>query len=141
MKKEEFRYGYPEKYIDDKYVFETEEYLLIIDKDIFDEETVEYASRIAEKYIKEKDIILDAMLDMRLRKFYSSAYNYSDEFIKNNIGRPQITIDSKKDDSHPNWKFQYAGIIDFCESKLDGHVISIEFVDDLDLDEHVQMNG
>ena len=81
------------------------------------------------------------MLKIRLKEFYSSVYNYSDEYIKNNIGRPQIKIDFKKDDSHPNWKFQYAGIIDFCESKLDEHIISIEFVDDLKLDENVQMNG
>lgn len=141
MKKEDFKYGYPEYYIEDKYVFESKEYLIIINKDIFDEDTVEYANRIIEKYVKEKDKILDALLKIRLREFYSSVYNYSDEYIKNNIGRPQIKIDFKKDDSHPNWKFQYAGIIDFCESKLDEHIISIEFVDDLKLDDHVQLNG
>ena len=141
MKKEDFKYGYPEYYIEDKYVFESKECLIIINKDIFDEETVEYANRIIEKYVKEKDKILDVMLKIRLREFYSSVYNYSDEYIKNNIGRPQIKRDFKKDDSHPNWKFQYAGIIDFCESKLDEHIISIEFVDDLKLDDHVQLNG
>ena len=141
MKKEDFKYGYPEYYIEDKYVFESKECLIIINKDIFDEETVEYANRIIEKYVKEKDKILDVILKIRLREFYSSVYNYSDEYIKNNIGRPQIKIDFKKDDSHPNWKFQYAGIIDFCESKLDEHIISIEFVDDLKLDDHVQLNG
>lgn len=141
MKKEDFKYGYPEYYIEDKYVFESKEYLIIINKDIFDEETVEYTNRIIEKYVKEKDKILDVMLKIRLRDFYGSVYNYTDEYIKNNIGRPQIKIDFKKDYSHPNWKFQYAGIIDFCESKLDEHIISIEFVDDLKLDEHVQMNG
>ena len=141
MRKEDFKYGYPEYYIEDKYVFESKEYLIIINKDIFDEETVEYANRIIEKYVKEKDKILDAMLKIRLREFYGSVYNYSDEYIKNNIGIPQIKIDIKKDDSHRNWKFQYAGIIDFCESKLDEHIISIEFVDDLKLDENVQMNG
>lgn len=141
MKKEDFKYGNSEYYIEDEYVFESKEYLIIINKDIFDEETVEYANRIIEKYIKEKDKILDFMLKIRLRDFYSSVYNYSDEYIKNNMGRPKITIDFKKDDSHPNWKFQYAGIIDFCESKLDEHIISIEFVDDLILDGHIQMNG
>ena len=141
MKKEDFKYGNSEYYIEDEYVFESQEYLIIIHKDIFDEETVEYANRIIEKYIKEKDKILDFMLKIRLRDFYSSVYNYSDEYIKNNMGRPKITIDFKKDDSHPNWKFQYAGIIDFCESKLDEHIISIEFVDDLILDGHIQMNG
>ena len=141
MKKDDFKYGYPEYYIEDEYVFESKEYLIIISKDIFDEETIEYANKIIEKYIKEKDKILDVMLKICLRDFYSSVYNYSDEYIKNNIGRPQIKINFKKDDSHPNWKFQYAGIIDFCESKLDEHIISIEFIDDLKLDEDVQMNG
>ena len=141
MKKEDFKYEYPEYYIEDKYVFESKECLIIINKDIFDEETVEYANRIIEKYVKEKNKILDVMLKIRLKEFYSSVYNCSDEYIKNNIGRPQIKIDFKKDDSHPNWKFQYAGIIDFCESKLDEHIISIEFVDDLKLDDHVQLNG
>lgn len=141
MKKEDFKYGSLEYYIDDEYVFECQEYLIIISKDIFDEETVEYANRIIEKYIKEKEKILDYMLKKRLRAFYNSIYNYSDEYIRNNIGRPQIHIDFRKDDTHPNWKFNYAGIIDFCESKLDEHIISIEFVDDLNLSEDVQMNG
>ena len=46
-----------------------------------------------------------------------------------------------KEDAYPNWKFNYSGIIDFCESKLDEHIISIEFVDNLDLSEDVQING
>ncbi|MBR1540849.1 MAG: hypothetical protein IJ629_06885 [Clostridia bacterium] len=141
MKKEDFKYGCPKYYIEDKYIFESQEYLIIISQEIFTEETVEYANRIIEKYVKEKDKILNAMLKMGLRDFYSSRYNYSDEYIKNNIGRPQIKIDLKKDDIHPNWKFQYAGVIDFYESKLDEHIISIEFIDDLKLDKHIQMNG
>ena len=46
-----------------------------------------------------------------------------------------------RDATHSNWKFNYVGIIEFCESKLDEHIISIEFTDDLNLDEDVQMNG
>lgn len=141
MKKDEFTYGNSALYIQDKYVFECNKYIIIIWKDIFDDDTIEYANKIVEKYNQEQDKIFNHMLDNGLRDFYNSAYNYSDEYIKNNIGRPQITIDSKKDESHPNWKFQYAGIIDFCESKLDEHIISIEFVDELNLDKHVQMNG
>lgn len=141
MKKGDFKYGDSEYYIEDEYVCEIQECLIIINKDIFDEETVEYANRIIEKYKKEKDKILDYMLKKRLREFYNSIYNYSDNYIRNNIGRPQIRIDFKKDNTHPNWKFNYAGIIEFCESKLDEHIISIEFVDDLDLSEDVQMDG
>ena len=141
MRKEDFKYGDSEYYIEDKYVCENQEYLIIIDKNIFDEETVEYANRIIDKYEKEKDKILDYMLKKCLREFYNSIYNYSDEYIRNNIGRPQISINFKKDDSHPNWKFNYSGSIEFCESKLDEHIISIEFVDDLNLSEYVQMDG
>ena len=139
MKKEDFNYGNPEYYIEDEYVFESKEYLILINNNIFDEETVEYANRIAEKYLKEKDKILDFMLEICLREFYGSVY--SDEYIKNNIGRPQIRIVFKKDDSNPDWKFQYSGEIVFCESKLDEHIISIDFIDDSKLDEHVQLNG
>ena len=135
MKKEDFEYGDSEYYIDE------EKYLIIISNEIFNEETVEYANKIIERYEKEKDKILDYILEKNLREFYNSIYDYSDEYIKNNIGRPQIRIDFKKDNAHPNWKFNYAGIIEFCESKLDEHIISIEFVDDLDLSEDVQMDG
>ncbi len=135
MKKEDFEYGDSEYYIDE------EKYLIIISNEIFNEETVEYANKIIERYEKEKDKILDYMLEKNLREFYNSIYDYSDEYIKNNIGRPQITINFKKDDTHPEWKFNYAGIIEFCDSNLDEHIISIEFVDDLDLSEYVQIDG
>lgn len=136
MKKEDFKYD-----INDKYVFDNQEYLIIIKKDIFDEETIEYASRIAEKYEKKKDNILEHLLNIGLSDFYNSMHNYSNEYIKSHIGRPQININSRKDDAHPNWKFKYAGIIDFCEHKLDEHIISIEFIDDLNLDKEIQING
>ena len=68
MKKEDFKYEYPEYYIQDKYVFESKEFLIIINKKIFDEETVEYANRITEKYVKEKDKILDVMLKIRFKR-------------------------------------------------------------------------
>lgn len=141
MKKEDFKFGNSKYYIEDEYVYESQEYLIIISKDIFDEDTVEYANRIIEKYMKEKDKLLDYMLKKRLREFYNSIYNYSDEYIRNNIGKPQISIEFKKDHFHPDWKFNYAGTIEFCESKLDEHIISIEFIDDLNLSEDVQMNG
>ena len=102
---------------------------------------MEYVSSVIEKYQKEKDKIFDYMLQIRLREFYSSVYNYSDEYIRNNIGRPRISIISRKDDAHPNWKFNYFGVLEFCESKLDEHIISIEFIDDFNLSKDVQMDG
>ncbi len=136
--KEEFKYECPEKYLEDVYVKDTKEYCLVIEKDIFDDETIEYANKIGELYLEKKEEILNVMLDNGLRTFYEE---YTDEYIKQNIGTPQIRIQFKKDESHPNWKFQYAGIIDFVESKLDEHIISIEFSDELELDDNVQING
>ena len=141
MKKEDFKYGAPEYYINDKYVIVTTEYLLVINSEIFNEETIEYANKIIKKYIKEKEEILNYMLDIRLRKFYNLRYNYSDEYIKNNIGRPQINILDKKDEKHPNWKFEYLGSIEFVENKLDNHIIIIDFLDDLKLREDIQIDG
>ncbi len=138
MNKEEFKYGCPEKYLEDVYVKDTKEYCLVIEKDIFDDETIEYANQIIKKYLQCEDEILEWILDNRLREFYDE---YTDEYIKANIGKPQISIQFRKDDSHPNWKFQYAGIIDYVESKLDEHIISIEFFDELELDDNVQING
>ncbi len=141
MKKEDFTYGSAKYYIDNAYVLETKNYLLIIEEDIFDEDTIKYANEIIKKYEKEKNEILEYMIKKRLREFYRPIYNYSDEYIKTNIGRPLIKIDCKKDNTHPNWKFKYAGTIDFFESNLDEHIISIEFIDDLNLDSHIQING
>ncbi len=138
MKKEDFKYEDLEKYISNKYVFEDKEYLLLISEEIFNEDTIRYANGIIKKYQKEKDFILNYLLEKGLRKFYN---NYSDEYIKNNIGKPQISIDFAKDDNYPNWKFEYAGIIEFCESKIDEHIVSIDFVDNLKLDTNVQING
>ena len=81
------------------------------------------------------------MLDVRLRKFYSK---YSNEYIKNNIGRPQIRIIFKRDESHPNYKFKYYGAFEFCETNLDEHVISTDYFVDFDdnLNFHnVSLNG
>ena len=138
MKKENFKFRDSENHINDKYIFEDKECLILINEEIFNDETIIYANEILKKYKEEKDKILDYMLEKRLRDFYKM---YSDEHIKENIGRPQIIIDSAKDKDHPNWKFKYAGIIEFCESKIDEHIISIEFIDDLNLNDDVQING
>lgn len=138
MKKEDFKYEDLARYINNQYFFEDKEYLILISEDIFNDKTVEYANEIIKKYQKEKEDILNYMLELRLRNFYSK---YSDEYIKNNIGRPQISIDFAKDETNPNWKFKYAGIIEFCENRIDEHIISIEFIDDLKLDKNVQING
>lgn len=132
MNKNDFKYGCEELYITDKYVLKTNDYILLINEKIFDDETIEYAERITKKYVEEKNSILNFMLDEDLRDFYS-AKNYSDEDIKNKIGIPNILISSKKDDQHPDWNFTYAGSLKYCESSLDEHIIIVEFIDDLKL--------
>lgn len=141
MKKEDFKYGNDKYYINDKYVFDCDKYLLTIDEDIFDNETIEYANTIIEKYNDEKENIIQHMLNVRLKELYSRVYNYSDEYIKDNMGRPKININARKDNQHPNWKFKYAGNIEFFETNLDEHIISIEFFDDLKISDYVEMNG
>lgn len=140
MKKEDFNYEYPEKYIDKSYVTDSNEYILIIEEDIFDEETIEYANNILNQFIVKKDEIIDTMLDLGLREFYKSLYDYSDEFIKENIGKPRIKI-IYKNDGTKEWKFKYAGVITFLEHNLDEHIIEIEFMDDLKLDDNVIIDG
>ena len=103
-------------------------------------ETLQYATEIIEKYFSEKDKILDYFLDIELRDFYKTNFGYSDEYIKKNLGKPYITINFKNE-GKSNWKFKYAGIIDYNENKLDEHIISIEFSDDLKFDDYMQFNG
>ena len=125
---------------EDAYEFECQDFKLIISEDIYDDDTIEYAKKIVNKYLTDKDSILNYMLEVGLRDFYKNNFKYSDEYIKKEIGKPQIIINFKKDDKHPQWKFEYSGIIDFCESNLDEHLISIEFSDELLLDDNVQIN-
>lgn len=126
---------------EDSYQFECNDYKLIISKNIYDDETFEYAKKITNKYLTDKDSILNHMLEVGLREFYKNNFKYSDEYIKRNIGKPQIIINFKNDGKHPQWNFKYSGIIDFCESNLNEHLISIEFNDELVLDDNVQING
>ena len=122
------------------YIKETDEYTLKINNDIMSDETLQYATNIVEKFLSEKDKILDYFLDIELRTYYKTNFNYSDNYIKENLGKPYITIDFKNE-GNPNWKFQYAGIIDFVDNTLDDHIISIEFTDDLKFDDNIQFNG
>ena len=122
------------------YIKKTDSYTLEIFSDIMSDETLQYANKVIEKYFKEEDKILDYFLDIELRDFYKTNFGYSDEYIKENLGRPYITINAKNDG---NWnsKFKYVGTIDYTESKLDEHMISIEFNDDLKFKDYMQFNG
>ena len=122
------------------YIKQTDNYTLEISSDIMSEETLQYATKIIEKYFKEEDEILNYFLDIGLREFYKKNFDYSDQYIKDNLGAPYVTINFKNE-GNDNWKFKYAGIIDYTESKLDEHLISIEFSDDLKFDDYIQFNG
>lgn len=140
MKKEDFKYEDPEKYLENVYVYNNEKYTLVIEEDIFDDDAVKYAEKIADTYIKKKDDIITLMLDFRLREFYKEVYGYTDEYIRENIGRPQISI-IFKNENNEKLKYKYFGVIEFLEHKLDEHIIGIEFKDDLELSNSVQMDG
>lgn len=122
-----------------EYSLETNRYILVISEDIFDDETVNYANNLIFKIFKNYDNFLDKLLEIDLKNIYGN--KYTDDEIKEKIGRPEIEIIFKKDGEHPHWKFKYSGIINFNENQLDEHILSIEFSDDLNLDNYIQMNG
>lgn len=122
------------------YIKQTDNYTLEISSDIMSEKTLQYATHIVEKYFKEENKILNYYLDVGLRDFYKTNFNYSDQYIKENLGKPYIIINFKNE-GNDNWKFKYAGIIDYNENKLDEHILSIEFSDDLKFDDYIQFNG
>lgn len=122
------------------YIKETDDYTLEISNDVMSDETLQYAQKIINKYFSEKDKILNYFLDIELRDFYKTNFGYSDEYIKENLGKPYIIINFKNN-GNDNWEFTYAGIIEYIENKLDEHIISIEFSDDLNFDDYMQFNG
>ena len=132
IEKKDFTYGNEEEYIDDAYVYSNDDIVLVIAEDIFDDDTIAYANKLVSKYNNERSSLFNQMLDKGLRESYSVS-DYSDEYVMNNIGRPQIKIDMKKTDLTPNMKYQYIGEIDFCENEIDGHIVIAEFGDDLNI--------
>lgn len=139
MNKSDFKYEDKERYLYNVYVYDNAEYLLVIDKDIFDDDTIKYVNEIVNKYITNKNEIMNFILNAGLREFYKLK-NYTDEYIKKNIGKVQIVIDSKNDGTK-SWKFKYSGTLEFIENKLDEHIILIDFIDDLNLNDKVQIDG
>ncbi|PKL31512.1 hypothetical protein CVV43_02495 [Candidatus Saccharibacteria bacterium HGW-Saccharibacteria-1] len=139
MKKEDFIYGDADLCIENKYIYKDKDIIIIIPKEIFNDETIDYANTINSKYIKDKDDIFDYMLNNGLREWFGDFSGYSDEFIKNKMNRPQIKILSKENDVNKNYKF--FGIISFLEHDLDEHIIEIEFFDELKLYGYVGIDG
>ncbi len=127
------------------YIKETNKYVLEITKDTdatssgIDDETRRYAAGIVEKYFREEDKILDHLLDMGLREVYGDILGYSDQHIKENLGKPQISV--CKNETHEDWKFKYEGQLSYYKHTLDDHYISVNFTDDLEFDEDVMVDG
>ena len=138
MKKEDFKYEDPERYIENKYIFENEDCLITISENIFNEDAINFASTLVEKYKKEKVSIFNYLLDNRLREFYNG--RYEDEYVLNNMGKPQINIIFANDGKNPNLTYKYFCSMDFLEHKMDEHIISVEFLDDFKLRD-VELNG
>jgi hypothetical protein len=143
IRKEDFKLGYPEKCIEDEYVYETEEFLLIIPLKYFDDEMIKYANKIINLYFDKKEEVMDYVVESEdgIYEFYNQLYGYSKEFVKNNLGKPWIIIDFKKTEEYPKAKYNYGGQLEYVESNLDEHIIDVEFGDDLVLYGDVGLNG
>mgnify|MGYP004674765173 CR=1 FL=1 len=68
MKKEDFRYEDLEKYINNKYVFEDKEYLLLISEEIFNEDAIRYANGIIKKISKGERFYIELFIRKRIKK-------------------------------------------------------------------------
>ena len=76
MKKEDFKFHVSGYYI------ETDDYVLGINMNEFDDDSINYAKSIINKYLNEKDKIFNEILDRGVRNYYST---YTDQYIKDNI--------------------------------------------------------
>ena len=82
IKREDFKFGDEEKYIDDEYVYETNQYVLTIRENLFTDDAIEYANHIINIYLeKEKEIIDTEELKKEykrvIRKFNKLAKHYT----------------------------------------------------------------
>ena len=137
MNKEAFTFGNSNYFIEDEYVFESSNCLLTIAKDIFNDETIQYANKLLEKYNTDQERILNYMLDHNLREIYGS--KYTEEEIKNSLKKPIVKIISKN--NNPAYNYNYYGAIEFTNPALDGHFIILDFKDELLFESNVQIDG
>ena len=95
IKREDFKFGDEEKYIDDEYVYETNQYVLTIRENLFTDDAIEYANHIINIYLEKEKEIKDIIVDSKkggIAEFYYELYGYDNEYIKSKLGRPYIDI-------------------------------------------------
>ena len=95
IKREDFKFGDEEKYIDDEYVYETNKYVLTIPAHLFTDDAIEYANHIINIYLEKEKEIKDIIVDSKeggIAEFYYELYGYDNEYIKSKLGRPYIDI-------------------------------------------------
>lgn len=137
IKKEDFVYEYPQKAIEEAYFMEFDDLYLVISERIFDKDTINYGEKIINKFRSEKNNIMEFIVN-DIKDFYSQ---YDTDYIISHIGKPQIIIIFKRDERHPNFKFDYYGTIRFIEHNLDEHIIEVDFMDNLVFYGRVGLDG
>lgn len=137
IKKEDFVREFRPGYIKETYLMEFDDLYLVINEHYFDEDTINYAEKIINKFRSEKNNIMEFIIN-DIKDFYSQ---YDIDYIISHIGKPQIFIGMKKGERNPNMKVDYIGKIQFLEHNLDEHIIEIEFIDNLILNKRVDIDG
>jgi hypothetical protein len=121
MRKEDFILG------DYDYEAEFDGILMIIRKDVMGEKIVDYANKILELYLSKKTEIIEYILNDSVFDFYRDAYTKNEIVEKLNEADIEIISD--------NW-----GTLTWLNHKLDEHIISVEFNNDLELS-YVSIDG
>lgn len=120
IKKEEFKLAEKEMFAFESYITKKNEILIIIRSEAFNIEGIEYAQFILNKYLENKEMVIEHLLEKRLRKCYENIFD--EDFIKNNLNNPQIEI------IEDGW-----AVITWLNHNLDEHIIELEVNRDFQL--------
>ena len=125
--KENFKLAEKDKFAFESYTTIKNDVLVIIRKDCFSDDTIKYAQYILNKYLENKDEVIEYLLKNRLLRAYGQ--DYTEEYIKNNLNEPQIEIINNK-----------FAVITWLNHNLDEHIIEVEVYKDFRLAD-VTLNG
>ena len=125
--KEDFKLAEKDKFAFESYTTIKNDVLVIIRKDCFSDDTIKYAQYILNKYLENKDEVIEYLLKNRLLRAYGQ--DYTEEYIKNNLNEPQIEIINNE-----------FAVITWLNHNLDEHIIEVEVYKDFRLAD-VTLNG
>lgn len=125
--KEDFKLAEKDKFAFESYTTIKNNVLVIIRKDCFSDDTIKYAQYILNKYLENKDEVIEYLLKNRLLRAYGQ--DYTEEYIKNNLNEPQIEIINNE-----------FAVITWLNHNLDEHIIEVEVYKDFRLAD-VTLNG